>query len=407
MTEVTKYIRANWENAIHQPNNVTRGIIRMPVPFSVPCADGCFSDFYYWDTYFADLGLLLDGHIQQVYNNLDVMAYFIRYLGYVPNSNHIIDRSQPPLFARGVYDLYRYTGDKEVIGRYIGAILDEYLFFRYDRMTPCGLNAYSTYTPRAMLLRHYPWLSERVGIFCATEEEKIGLCKQLLSIAESGWDFNPRFRTEKAPFAVEEFAHLDLNCLLYDMERKTAAMLEAVGRKESDEFYRYAEQRAEKMRRCMRDANTGIYYDYNFKSNSFSSVLSCASFYPYAVGLEKESGPLLTILERLELPYGLAACEYRGEQEKYYQWDYPSMWPTNVYFAYEALMAVGEREAAERIAAKYRRTVEAVFEQTGSLWEKYDAKKGDVSCTSEYETPRMMGWTAGVYRYLEEQSARR
>ena len=37
------------------------------------------------------------------------------------------------------------------------------------------------------------------------------------------------------------------------------------------------------------------------------------------------------------------------------------------------------------------------FEKTGLLWEKYDALKGSVSVTREYDTPAMMGWTAGVY----------
>ena len=31
-----------------------------------------------------------------------------------------------------------------------------------------------------------------------------------------------------------------------------------------------------------------------------------------------------------------------------------------------------------------------------------DAKSGIVSVTQEYETPEMMGWTAGVYRFLED-----
>ena len=79
------------------------------------------------------------------------------------------------------------------------------------------------------------------------------------------------------------------------------------------------------------------------------------------------------------------------------------MWPSNVYFAYNALKNVGLIEDAKRIAQKYMETVERCYAETGVLWEKYDASIGKVSVTREYDTPEMMGWTAGVYRYLEEE----
>ena len=53
---------------------------------------------YYWDVYFTNLGLLEDGLMEQVENNLENIAYFINELGFMPNSNLILDRSQPPFF---------------------------------------------------------------------------------------------------------------------------------------------------------------------------------------------------------------------------------------------------------------------------------------------------------------------
>ena len=43
-----------------------------------------------------------------------------------------------------------------------------------------------------------------------------------------------------------------------------------------------------------------------------------------------------------------------------------------------------------------------IFNETGRLWEKYDALTGKIAVTSEYETMPMMGWTAAVYRYFVE-----
>lgn len=410
MSKVTEYIKNHWDHSIHTPDEQSRGIVKMPRPYSVPCANikDVFSDFYYWDTYFANLGLMLDGKAEQAENNLDVMAYFIRNLGYVPNANHLLDRSQPPLFTRGVWDLYEFTGEKRILEKYLGEIICEYRFFRYDRCTRIGLARYGTNSTKSNLLSQYEWLSNRIGEYRDTPEEQIELVADLMCIAESGWDFNPRFHTPERKFAVREFAHLELNCLLYDVEQKIAQMFELLGDKQQSEVFRnYADERKRRMEQYMLDEKSGIFYDYNFEKDCFSSVTSCASLYPFAVGLSDDKAAAQKVLEKLELPYGIAACEYRGETADYLQWDYPSMWPSNIYFAYVGLKRIGLTEDANRIAEKYMQTVERCFEQTGALWEKYDAKAGIVSVTKEYETPEMMGWTAGVYRFLEDDLERK
>lgn len=402
---VREYIRDHWKNSVKTPDTPHRGIVKMPTSYTVPCMREGFTDFYYWDTYFTNIGLLLDGMEEQAQRNLDVMAYFIDALGYVPNASNILDRSQPPLFVRGVFDLWRATGDDAVLTRYMGAMEAEYRFFMLDRMTPCGLNAYGTYLCRSRLLLDYPWLSERVGHFVDEDdtEGKIALSRDLFSIAESGWDFNYRFRTERTPFDARAFAHLDLCSLLFDVEQKLALMKEHLGDRDAAARYRAAaEHRRALMDTYMRDPQTGIYYDYNFESGVRSDILSAASLYPYALGVSDDREGLLRVISALELPCGLSASAYRGEGEKYLQWDYPSMWPSNVYFAAIALDRLGLRDDAHRIAGKYTDTVERVFDAQGDLYEKYDARDGSVSVTSEYETPAMLGWTAGVYAFLKD-----
>ena len=349
MTKVTKYIKQNWDNSVHTPDEQSRGIVKMPKPYSVPCANikDVFSDFYYWDTYFANLGLMLDGKAEQAENNLDVMGYFVRNLGYIPHANHLLDRSQPPLFTRGVWDLYQFTDEKRVLEKYIGEIVKEYRFFQYERDTRIGLAQYGTNITKNNLPEQYAWLSDRIGEYRDTFEEQMELATDLMCIAESGWDFNPRFHTAERKFAVCEFAHLELNCLLYDVEQKISQMFEIINDKEQSEvFLAYAKERKEKMESYMLDKESGIFYDYNFEKDCFSSVTSCASLYPFAVGISNDKEAAKKVLEKLELPYGLAACEYRGEDADYLQWDYPSMWPSNVYFAYVGLKQIGLTEDA-------------------------------------------------------------
>ena len=109
---------------------------------------------------------------------------------------------------------------------------------------------------------------------------------------------------------------------------------------------------------------------------------------------------VLKVFNVLNLKYGISTAPFRGEAATYFQWDYPALWPSNSYFAFEALNNVGLNKYANIVRDKYLNIVNNVFKKTGKLWEKYDAYNGEVSITNEYQTPTMMGWTAGVYEYF-------
>lgn len=78
------------------------------------------------------------------------------------------------------------------------------------------------------------------------------------------------------------------------------------------------------------------------------------------------------------------------------------MWPAATCLAYMGLKNLGLNAEAARIAGKYVSVAGKIFEETGRLWEKYDALTGKIAVTSEYDTMPMMGWTAAVYRYFAE-----
>ena len=199
-----------------------------------------FKNFFYWDTYFANLGLMADGYEEQAKNNLITMSHFIKILGFVPNADHIITRSQPPLFARGVYDYYRKTGDIGFVRESLFAIEREFDFFQSDRMTKIGLNDYGNNELNFGKKWYYSEFDRRLGGY-TDDERKIPdneLIDGLLAIAESGWDFNPRFKKNGNRFAAGDFVHLDLNCILFDAEVKAAELFARNGEKEKSEKYR-------------------------------------------------------------------------------------------------------------------------------------------------------------------------
>lgn len=63
----------------------------------------------------------------------------------------------------------------------------------------------------------------------------------------------------------------------------------------------------------------------------------------------------------------------------------------------------GLEDDAKRIAVKYRETVERNYIKTGILWEKYNAKTGEVGTAKDSTAHPMLGWTAAIYQYLGEK----
>ena len=283
MDEVSKYIKENWEKTFH-PATELIGDVNIKHAYVSPCVANVYTEMYYWDTYFINLGLMLDGYTDQARNNIDNISQFINALGFMPNANTITDRSQPPFFTRMVYDYYKTTGDKSIIDDYIETILKEYKFWEGKRKNAIGLNSYGTHGSKKEILNNYIWHHSRVCEAGDSEEEQLQIGKDIMAIAESGLDFNMRFRTKECKIAAHKFSHLDLDCLLYDMEIKTAEFLNILNREnEAETFEKNAAKRKDLMNKYYLTED-GIYFDYNIETGEHSKILSAASFYPYTFG---------------------------------------------------------------------------------------------------------------------------
>ena len=111
-------------------------------------------------------------------------------------------------------------------------------------------------------------------------------------------------------------------------------------------------------------------------------------------------GGIDVLLGALELPFGIQAAEPVSGTS--FQWGDRNGWACLQLVAVEALKNCGRRTDAMRIAKKFVSAVEQTFVQTGKLFEKYNMQMGNADAVSEYGTPEMMGWTAGVYLVLKE-----
>lgn len=280
-------------------------------------------------------------------------------------------------------------------------MVKEYEFFMSERITDCGLNQYGDSVLKYRLKDYYDYFSNRVGVFYEKEEQRDEFVKNMFAICESGWDCTPRFISDDNDYATNRFIQIDLNSIIYDMERKIAGFYDLLGKtEEAENFHSCANKRKTLINKIMRDKESKLYFDYNFKDKTFSRVLSAVSFYPYALNVCDDGLGIKETLSRLEQEFGIAACEkHEGAS---LQWDYPIMWASNVYFAYTALKNYGLTADAKRIAEKYISTVNKVFIDTGKLWEKYNAKNCSLTNAKDSKDHEMLGWTAGVYRFLYE-----
>lgn len=75
--------------------------------------------------------------------------------------------------------------------------------------------------------------------------------------------------------------------------------------------------------------------------------------------------------------------------------------PTCLY-AVEGLARYGFEREARRLAGEWLQAVAATFRTTGNLWEKYNVLDGSTDVSAEYDTPAMLGWTAGTFICLDD-----
>ena len=390
--ETLQYILENiskTSRVYKRPPKGKKSLIGLPYPFTSPCIDGIFREMYYWDTYFTNKGLLLTDMGEQAVNNVKNFIFLLYNYGKIPNGNRVdyLSRSQPPFFGLMLDDIMKCKPNVITVEEAFCALEKEYTFWQTKRIAPNSLNRYGCDLSENELKRRIHVASYRKrtckDVAYTTENAENILCE-----CESGWDFSPRFLLK-----CSECNPVDLNCLLYKDEILLAEWAAQCGYCEKAEFYtNTAVARKDRLIGLMK--KDGIYYDYNYKSNEVTGVLSCAALFPFLVGIDNDKNDFLTALNRLERKFGIVACDYGAT---YYQWSAPNCWAPLAYIAFAAAEKLLLKDEALRIACKFVKATDSLFIKTGKLWEKYNAENGELDLISEYGTPEMLGWTAGVY----------
>lgn len=400
MNEIVNYIKNNWKNTVRFHDKDEGTLIGLPFSYTVPCSNDTFQELYYWDTYFTNVGLILSDNASQAKNNVDNLLYLVKRFGFVLNGSRtgFLFRSQPPFLSNMVLDIYNVYKDKEWLLEAYNTLKIEYDFWQTKRTTPTGLNRYYG-NDNININQNAHYYCERLNIEFPEDESVIEKYNYAFQCgAESGWDFSSR-----GGIYPHNFNFLDLNSLMYGFEKNMAFFADELSLDETENWEKKAEKRKILINKYMWNNEKKAFYDYDFVNDKFSEILSVATLYTMYTGLatEEQAKNIVDNLPKLEMDYGIACCE-KSDELFNLQWDYPNGWPCLHYITIKALLNYGYKEDARRIATKYTGVIEKNYKNTGKLWEKYNVVTGDISVTTEYKTPEMMGWSAGVYLYCND-----
>jgi alpha,alpha-trehalase len=392
-------------------------LLPLPDPYIVP--GGRFDEIYYWDSYFIMLGLEQSGRHDLVVDELKNFATLINRYGHIPNGNrtYYLSRSQPPFFSQMVALVAQKDGEQTYL-QYLPELQQEYTYWMDgSTLLPAG-HAYRHLVrlPDGTLLNRY-WderavprdESYREDVETAHEtpqRDSAELWRNLRAGGETGWDFSSRWFADGKTLGsvdVTSLVPVDLNCLLYQLERTLAHAYRLKGdATRAENLQQRANARAEAIRRMLWDPRLQAFSDYDFTQHQLTHRLTAATAFPLYAGVadKQQAHAVAQTIERgLLRPGGLATTQVKTGQ----QWDEPNGWAPLQYIAVTGLRRYGEATLAQTIATRWIRTTVMYYQHTGKLVEKYDVDATSVGVSAgggEYPLQDGFGWTNGVLRVL-------
>ena len=403
-TSLISYIDSLWARLRRDPEDAPPNSTLIPLkhPYIVP--GGRFNEIYYWDSYFTFLGLVEAGHLEMVESMVRNFVYLQETLGVIPNGNRLYfaTRSQPPFLSLMVELLWRekYRHQGEGLPKsYLAALKREHAFWmKPERVTPAGDTLLNHYWDTATTPRQEAYLEDTS--LAANHDAPEQLYRELRAAAESGWDFSSRWLRDADDLATmhtTDILPVDLNGLLYNLERLLAEFHEASGDAERAERYTSdASRRKDAVDQYCWNEDKGFYFDYDASAQAQTDVYSLAGAFPLFLKMASEAQAAAVkevLMTEFLRPGGLVSTLRETGQ----QWDSPNGWAPLQWVAVQGLRNYGFEAEAKEIATRWLEMVRARFAEDKKLLEKYDVVDLDKRAGGgEYEVQEGFGWTNGV-----------
>lgn len=431
--DVQTHIKQLWQVLRRNPDTQVNGssLLALPNPYIVP--GGRFREIYYWDSYFTMLGLEESGETEMIENIVNNFAWLISQYGHIPNGNrtYYLSRSQPPYFALMLGLLADKQGDM-IYAQYLRALQAEYNYWmdktaatKHVVTMPDGSKLSRYYdqddVPRQEsykedvetvdsawkrqiqqnLLPSKMGMSSRIFVRHQSKNAKF---RELLSCAETGWDFSSRWFADGKTLStiqVTNIVPVDLNSLLYNLELTLSKAYKASGNLLQANLYnQLAEKRKKAINKYLYNEKDGWYYDYSISNKASTNELTIAGITPYFFEIaSKESIQKASkVIEANFLKPGGVVTTLKNTGQ---QWDAPNGWAPLQWLTIKGLENYGASTLAKEIASRWVALNIKVYKATGKLMEKYNVE--DISTEAgggEYPSQDGFGWTNGVLMKL-------
>jgi alpha,alpha-trehalase len=445
---------------IHGPGEVdprklpAPGLLYLPNKYVVP--GGRFNEMYGWDSYFIILGLLRDGRLDLARGMVENFFFEIEHYGTFLNANrtYFLTRSQPPFLSSmimAVHDAEHSAGHDDrawMEKAYSYASRDYAMWNREPHLAgDTGLSRYfdfgegpvqeglqdetGFYRNVAAYFLDHPQAADHDLITTKPNEnnpEAVGflftlqLCEAVESgpkcepfktvslsrdyykgdraMRESGFDVSFRF----GPFSAQthHYAPVCLNSLLYKTEKDLEQIAGLLGKKEdATTWAQRAQTRKQRIDKYLWDSAHGMYFDYNFETQSRSTYDYITMLYPLWAGAAtpEQASAIQKNLRIIEYPGGLAM----SHNDTGGQWDLPYGWAPTQLVAIKGLRRYGFNEDANRISYKFLLMINQNFGRDATLREKYNVvnRSSETHVSVGYHQNVVgFGWTNAAFLEL-------
>ncbi|MDD5150295.1 MAG: trehalase family glycosidase [Flavobacterium sp.] len=406
-------------------------------PFVVPGAR--FNEMYGWDSYFENIGLLLDGKLDLAESMVENFAYQITHYGKILNANrsYYLTRTQPPFYSSMIREVFESMPNKDInwLKQKLEICIKEYETVWMEsgkRLTENGLNRYFAQgigLPPETESGHYDAILKplaEAANMSIPEYEKLYYQRKIenkkldayfvhdRSVRESGHDTSYRIEAICADLNVVE-----LNAMLYKYETDFAEIIA----KYFDDNFEYnntsyhqkywiekAENRKKLMNQLLWNEEESCFFDYNFKTQKQNIFLSATSFFPLWANIttqEQADKMIEKCLSKLVYLGGIAGCSEEAlssisVDQMQRQWDFPNGWPPHQMIIWQGLINYGyEIKAQELIYRWLWMITKNASDYNGTVPEKYDVviathkvftEYGNQGTDFEYISREGFGW---------------
>ncbi len=414
------------------------------LPFVVP--GGRFNEMYGWDSYFENIGLLIDGKLDLAKSMVENFTYQIMHYGKILNANrsYYLTRTQPPFFSSMIREVFDAMPNKDLnwLKKQLQVAITEYetvWMVDENRLTKNGLNRYLAQgigLPPETEPGHYDEIlkpfADEINL-SISEYEKLYYQRKIdnpeldayfihdRSVRESGHDTSYRIEATCASLNVVE-----LNAMLYKYETDFATLIavyfeddfEFNNKKHNKNYWlSKSENRKKLINKYLWNEEHSSFFDYNIEAKSQNVFLSATSFFPLWANIatqEQADKMIQNALPKLICLGGIAGCSAEAlaivdENQMQRQWDFPNGWPPHQIIIWQGLLNYGYHEKAQELIYRWLWMItKNACDYNGTVPEKYDvvsashkvfAEYGNQGTDFEYITREGFGWMNASFQY--------